>query len=109
MRLVVVDDNQPIRMLLDAWATGVGHEVLVTLESVAAATAWDGWAGTEGALVDWMMPGADGGVLLDWLAEHHPDIRCVILTARSPLPSHPHAAAVIHKDHLDDAMAALTG
>lgn len=109
MRIVAVEDDLAIRNLIVAYADLTPDILVVAAHAtVDEAIGWAGWADVDAALVDWAMPRRTGGELLDWLAEHHPHVRCVILTAY-PSIAHRHAAAVVSKEHLAVAMEALRG
>lgn len=104
--LVVVEDSSDLRMLLSIHAREVGR-VAASFATVKAAIRWAGWDTVDGAVIDWRLPDGTGGDLLDWLAEHHPHVRCVVTTALVPLPTHPHAVAVLDKADFRGVMEAL--
>ncbi len=107
MNVAIVEDDPAVRALLQSYARLHELDVVATFASVDDAIGWPGWRAVHSVIVDWMMPGRTGGELLDWLALNHPSVRCVVVTHRTPLPSHPHAYAIISKDHLVDVMEAL--
>ena len=109
--IVIVEDNAGVAEMLSAFSSlrYDDLEVVAVFASVAAAQAWDGWDDVDGALVDWMMPLANGGAMLDWLAVHAPHVACHIMTAATPMPTHPHAVAVWPKARFEFALEALRG
>lgn len=83
-RILIVEDEPDVLLLLENRVRGAGHEVL---------SATDGERGLELAraeepslvILDWMMPKLDGIQVCEQLREHDPDrsIKVLMLTARS--------------------------
>ena len=94
-----------MRVLLSETLRIAGHEV-ADFGTGEDAVAWDGWPGCDVAVIDWMMPQMSGFELLRWLSDHHPGVRCLIVTAakRALLDAHPDvvdlAAMVLSKEEL---------
>lgn len=108
MRVALVEDDYLQANLIQTQAAG-RIDIVHVMPSVAHAITWPGWHTVQGALIDWRLPDGDGDEVLDWLAEVHPDIVCVILTAQQAVPEHDHAVAVVTKDRLAAAVAVLAG
>lgn len=81
MRVLVVDDEPPIRHLVDRLLTRRGHDVL-TAPSVfeAMALLLDFPAPLDLALLDVRLPGMAGLAYADQLERAHPAIRLVFMT-----------------------------
>lgn len=79
MRIVHVDDDQDIRLLV-ATTLEARHEV-VGFPGVDAAIENADWPRTDVAIIDVMMPNRSGDELLDWLAGEHPHVRRIMCTA----------------------------
>ena len=60
MRVLIADDEATTRHLIQATLTTWGFEVLVSMDGNAALQILKGSSPPEIALLDWMMPGADG-------------------------------------------------
>lgn len=102
MRIAVVDDDPAIRHLVSVTVTLEGHIPGPLFADALDAMAGD-WTGVDGAIVDYMMPHANGGELVAWLAEHHPDVRVCVLTAH-PAPNLPEGTHHVTKDRLAAAI-----
>lgn len=78
-RILVADDEEPIRRLLEYTLRKEGFEPVIAtqgLEAIAAAS-----EDMQCALVDLKMPEAGGLRVLEHFKEHHPDIPVVIMSA----------------------------
>lgn len=80
MRILVADDDQSVRRLLEHQLTAGGHEVTL------AADGSDAWAalrkgGIRLAILDWNMPGIDGVEICRRLQEAKSNVYAIILTA----------------------------
>lgn len=115
MRVAIVDDQPDIAYLIEVQLSFVEDvEVVVTLADYTAATSYDGWPDVDACTVDWMLPGVrDGVALVDWLAEHHPHVRAVVVTAapESMQDAHPefHGTVLPKPYDVRDLVAALKG
>ncbi|MEE8600757.1 response regulator [Euzebya tangerina] len=78
--VIVVDDHAGIRELLVRTLAAHGFTASA-FASAEAAQAGANWAEASLALIDWMMPGMPGTDLITWVAEHHPDVHLVVVTA----------------------------
>src|SRR5689334_1190068 len=79
-RILVVDDEAPIRGLLAAVLADAGFEVKTAadaLEGMALCTREH----FDAVLSDVLMPAMDGHEFVRWVAKHYPGIRCVLMTA----------------------------
>jgi DNA-binding NtrC family response regulator len=84
-RALVVDDDEPIRMMLAK---------VVERQNLAVDTARDGAEAIERIdkngsyaliILDLMMPKVDGFAVLSYMQEHHPDlVRCTIIASAVP-------------------------
>lgn len=80
MRVVVVDDIADVAELARRQVEAAGHEVVV-LANGCEALGYGEWADVDAALIDLRMPAVDGQQVLAYLAVHHPNVRCVVLSA----------------------------
>jgi two-component system cell cycle response regulator len=60
MRILIADDDPVSRRLLEATLARLGHEVVAVADGTAATAALLSPDGPRLAVLDWMMPGADG-------------------------------------------------
>lgn len=113
MRVVVVDDQTDIADLITMQLEYAGHEVAATLYSMSEVQSFEGWEGVDAATLDWLMPSSSGVHIARWLAEHHPKVRTVIVTAApaSMRLDHPEFEGVVLAKPYDitDLIAALQG
>ena len=87
MRVLIADDEATTRRLIQATLTGWGFEVLVAVDGDAALRILKGPSPPEIALLDWMMPGADGLEVCRRLRTALPDTPAyiILVTARGGL------------------------
>jgi diguanylate cyclase (GGDEF)-like protein len=83
MKVLVADDDRVSRRLLEATVARLGHEVTAVADGLQAMAALAAPGGPRLAILDWMMPGADG-IDVCRTARHRngPYIYVVLLTAR---------------------------
>jgi DNA-binding NtrC family response regulator len=79
LQILIVDDEQPVRLLLSRSFERAGYEVAV------AATAIDAMSLCEerpfnAVLSDVDMRGMNGHELVRWIATHHPNTLCVLMS-----------------------------
>lgn len=79
MRIVHVDDEPDMRLVVRS-LLGRRHDV-DSFEGVDDAITNADWPHTDVAIIDVMMPGRSGDVLLAWLADNHPHVKRVLCTA----------------------------
>jgi two-component system, cell cycle response regulator len=83
MKVLIADDSPVSRRILEATLSGDGHDVISVadgLEAIRVATLPDS---PRMAIVDWMMPGADGPAVCRAIREHAgPYTYIILLTAR---------------------------
>ena len=84
MRILVVDDEEPIRESLSAWLQKDGYQVDMA-DSGQAALDWIGDYLFDLYLVDIKMPGMDGLELLGRIKEIQPDANIIMITAHGPI------------------------
>ncbi len=70
MRILIVDDEPMISMLLEDWVEELGHEVVGPARDVASALALIGPASPDAAIVDVSLRGETGYPIAERLAEH---------------------------------------
>jgi signal transduction histidine kinase len=79
--ILVVDDDEGVRMIVSEQLRDLGLEVAVAEDGERAlAMLANGHSGTEFVLTDFTMPGLDGMALLDAIREKWPRIRGAIMT-----------------------------
>lgn len=82
MRIIIADDHaifrDGLKLLL---AAGAGFEVVAETGSAAEVKELVRRLAPDLVLLDYNMPGGDGGEVLAYLKRRHPDIRVVVLTA----------------------------
>jgi len=83
-KILVVDDEEPVAMLLQDWLTDEGYEVRQALhfDTVRRAMEQEPF---DLVTLDIMMPEVDGLQILRWLREHYPDAGVVMATALGDL------------------------
>jgi CheY-like chemotaxis protein len=81
-RILLVDDEGDILVLLEALLSGAGWEVVGKAERGRGALELAAEHRPDVALVDYMMPGVDGLTLASRLKERDPDCVVVIFSAR---------------------------
>ncbi len=79
-RILVVDDDKPIRILLAAALTPHGYEVDIAGNGVKAISCIENGP-YDLIITDYMMPEMDGIELTRWTKEKYPSIPILILTA----------------------------
>ena len=85
-RILVIDDEKPVGLVLQSWLTRKGFYVRHALDFDEVSQFF---ASDEFDLVtlDIMMPGVDGLQVLRWLREHFPDVGVIMATALGDLDS----------------------
>lgn len=84
MKILIADDEPLSRRLLEKTLVGLDHEVLAVSDGVEATTALLSPDGPRLAILDWMMPGADGlSVCKSVRQRAAPYVYVILLTARS--------------------------
>jgi len=83
-KILVVDDEEPVAMLLQQWLANEGYEVRQALhfDTVRGAMEEERF---DLVTLDIMMPEVDGLQILGWLREHYPDVGVVMATATGNL------------------------
>jgi two-component system response regulator FlrC len=77
--ILIVDDERAIRALLLRSFDRAGFEVTLAESAVAAMTLC-GSKTFDAVLSDVDMPGINGHVLIGWVAEHHPEMRSLLMS-----------------------------
>lgn len=80
VRLLIVDDEQPIREMLERHFTFLGYEVRTAGDGRDALGKLSGWR-TDVIVTDLRMPGMDGLELLSEVRRQYPMTPVIILTA----------------------------
>ena len=82
-RVLVVDDDQPVRHLVKAVLGREGYDVDEAPggELALKKIAWDGYAAI---VLDVMMPSIGGYDVLRAISQVHPNSRCVVLMSAAP-------------------------
>jgi len=97
IRILVVDDDPNVRLLLAREISDRGHEVVAAADS-AQAMAEMGRGNFDVVLTDIRMPGMDGMNLTEWIKRTRPDIDVIVMTGYASLES---AATAIHLGAFD--------
>ena len=83
MRVLIADDDPVSRRLLEAALVRMGHTVVVVSEGLAAIEALVATDGPRIAILDWMMPGADGLAVCRAVRQRAaPYVYVILLTVR---------------------------
>jgi two-component system cell cycle response regulator len=83
MRVLIADDDPVSRRLLEVALVRMGHTVVVVSEGLAAIDALVAIDGPRIAILDWMMPGADGLAVCRAVRQRAaPYVYVILLTAR---------------------------
>ena len=83
MRILIADDDAISRRLLGATLTRLGHEVVAVENGTQAITALLDPEGPQLAILDWMMPGADGLTVCRTIRQRPtPYVYIIVLTSR---------------------------
>jgi len=83
MRVLIADDDPVSRRLLEVALVQMGHTVVVVSEGLAAIEALIAIDGPRIAIIDWMMPGADGLAVCRAVRQRAaPYVYVILLTAR---------------------------
>lgn len=98
LRLAIVEDLADLAALYQVLLNR--HVVVVVFSSAVAAKAWTGWDTVDAVVADNKMPVMQGHELLAWLAEAHPHVGRVLVTAHSHLPQEARASAHVFVDKL---------
>src|SRR5262249_46213735 len=96
-QILVVDDEQNLRILIEALLESAGYRVLLASggeEALARAAAVE----PDLAIVDLRMPGMDGLTLLEHLLHRHPELPVLMLTAHGTVT---HAVEAMQKGAYD--------
>ncbi len=83
VRILIADDDPVSRRLLEGTLVRLGHEVIAVPDGTAALAALLAPDGPRLAILDWMMPGADGLTVCRELRQRaEPYVYAILLTAR---------------------------
>ena len=85
-RILVVDDEANLRLLLAREISDRGHEVVVAADS-AQAMEEIGRADFDVVLTDIRMPGMDGMALTEWIKHTRPDTDVIVMTGYASVDS----------------------
>src|SRR4051794_28710468 len=80
MTILLAEDNDALRSLLDLRLSALGHDV-VGADSVAEAISLLESTQVDGVLSDHAMPGGDGLQLLAYVRNRRPDLPFVLMSA----------------------------
>ena len=79
-RVLVVDDERPVRNMIARMVTSGGEWECETAESAAEARTLLARRGFSLVICDVNMPGESGTELTSWIREHHPDVPVLMAT-----------------------------
>ena len=88
MRLLLVDDSEPVREVFGRMLMHLGHQVVHAADGVEALAAYQSNR-PDGVFLDLSMPGMSGLEVLRELLELDPDARIAVLTSRRDAESVP--------------------
>lgn len=88
-RVLVADDDEVSRMLLEATLQDLGYEVVAVPDGASALAALDGPDSPEVAILDWEMPGLSGPEVCRELRARRPEapLYLLLLTVRGGIPN----------------------
>ena len=79
-RILIVDDEQGIRKLLETVFSRAGYDVRVAADAAEAIALCES-EGFDAVLSDVRMPGMNGHELARWMARRHPKTRTILMSA----------------------------
>jgi DNA-binding NtrC family response regulator len=79
MRILIIDDEQYVRLVLEQTLREEGCDVVVASDGRAGIAALEAET-FEGVITDLRMPGIDGLSVLKWVRDHQPEVDVVMLT-----------------------------
>ena len=85
-RILVVDDEADVRLLLAREISDRGHEVVAAADSTQAMEEI-GRGDFDVVLTDIRMPGMDGMALTEWIKRTRPDTEVIVMTGYGSLES----------------------
>lgn len=82
MRVVVIEDNVDVALYIETFLAQEGHEPILVSGTFEQVLHENFWWGVDAALVDLLL-GHDinGGHILQWMSDHAPHVRRVVLSA----------------------------
>lgn len=84
MRVLVVDDDESLRMALDALLRSAGARATVVGDAVTAVEHLEADGNQDVVLTDLQMPGPSGLWLAEWCVGHLPYVPVVVMSAGLP-------------------------
>ncbi len=96
-RILVVDDEADVRLLLEREICDLGYGVVVTADAAQAMEEM-GRGDFDIVITDIRMPGMDGIELTEWIKRTRPDTEVIVMTGYGSLES---AATAIHLGAFD--------
>lgn len=83
MKILIADDEPVSRRVLEGTLVRLGHEVIAVTDGTQASAALLSPGGPRLAILDWMMPGADGLTVCRTVRQHMaPYVYVILLTGR---------------------------
>jgi DNA-binding NtrC family response regulator len=79
MRVLIIDDEAYVRLVLEQTLRDEGCEVAVASDGQAGLAALEGQP-FDCVITDLRMPGVDGLAILKWIADHQPSVDVIMLT-----------------------------
>jgi DNA-binding NtrC family response regulator len=80
-RILIVDDEPVVTDVLGTLLRKEGHEVLTAPDAGSGRTLLESEGPWDAALLDVMLPDADGLDVLRWIRDRHPDLAVLMITA----------------------------
>ncbi len=98
-RILVVDDEAEVRLLLAREISDRGHEVVASVDGAQAMEEM-GRGKFDVVLTDIRMPGMDGMALTKWIKRTRPDTNVIVMTGYASIDSAAIAVRLGAFDHL---------
>jgi len=87
-RVGIIEDNEDLARLVRFHLEANHCTVLWCSHEGLDAIKGEDWGGVEVVVVDWRLPGGEGGDVIKWVKESHPEVKAIVVTAlpESELP-----------------------
>ena len=87
LKLAVLEDDEDVVVVYaHMLELEKDTDLVATFTTVAEAKEWEGWDGTDGAVIDFMLPHETGDQLASWLRDNYPDVIRILVSAYHDAP-----------------------